>query len=254
MESVGQILKTARIEKNLTLEDAEKATSIRSKYLQAIEEDNYANTPGEVFVKGIIRTYGNYLGLDGLELVNIYKANKSGQVVENVKSEGIREVNNVKLNISLKPQRNIGSGNSFSMSLNQVPFTKILIGIALVAVIGAGYWGATKVFEIMSVSQEPAQTVAADNKPVQPPVNPIAANAEKITVSMQANDSCWLEVKSDGKEVFVGMLQKNDKKEFEAKDKLIIKYGNIGAMQLTVNGQPVDLKGEHGVAVKTYTK
>ena len=50
------------------------------------------------------------------------------------------------------------------------------------------------------------------------------------------------------------MLQAKDKKVYEAKDKLIIKYGNIGVMKITVNGEPVNLQGEHGVAVKTYTR
>ena len=50
------------------------------------------------------------------------------------------------------------------------------------------------------------------------------------------------------------MLNAKDKRTFEAKDKIVVKYGNIGAMKLIVNGQPVDLKGEHGVAVKTYLR
>lgn len=256
MESIGQILKTARIEKNLTLEDIEKATSIRCKYLQAIEEDNFAETPGEVFVKGIIRTYGNYLGLDGLELVNMYKASKTGQLIDDIKSEGIREVNNVKLNISLKPQKNIGDGSSFSMSPNRFPLKKILIGVAAAVVIGCGYLGAGKLMDMLPAGSDNdmATTVSSTQGTVKPVEKPVQAIADKIVVDMQANDQCWLEVKADGKEVFVGMLQNGDKKVFEAKDKLIIKYGNIGAMKVIVNGQPADLTGEHGVSVKTYTR
>lgn len=255
MESIGQILKTARIEKNLTLEDVEKATSIRSKYLNAIEEDDYANTPGEVFVKGIIRNYGNFLGLDGTELVNIYKANQTGKVIDEIKSEGIREVSNVKLNISLKPQRNLGSGTSFSMSPSNFPFKKVIIGLAVIAVIGVGYIGASKLIDMLPASgNTDVKTADVGGNTTTPAENPIKATADKIVVDMQANDQCWLEVKADGQEIFVGMLQNGDKKVFEAKDKLIIKYGNIGAMKLIVNGQPVDLKGEHGVSVKTYTR
>ena len=71
---------------------------------------------------------------------------------------------------------------------------------------------------------------------------------------MEASGSCWTEVTADGKEIFAGMLQAKEKKTFEAKDKLIVKYGNIGVMNIKVNGEPVNLNGEHGVAVKTYLR
>ena len=70
---------------------------------------------------------------------------------------------------------------------------------------------------------------------------------------MEATDNCWLEVKADGKEIFAGMMKAKDKRTFEAKEKLVVKYGNIGVMKIAFNGKNVDLQGEHGVAVKTYT-
>ena len=96
MDSVGKILYEARAAKGITLLDAEKATSIRASYLDALEQDDYAKMPEEVFIKGIIRNYGNFLGLNGPELVDMYKAQRIGTVVENVKSKGIREVDSVR--------------------------------------------------------------------------------------------------------------------------------------------------------------
>ena len=107
-KTVGAILKEARLAKGISLADAEKATSIRSRYLQAVENDEYDKTPGEVFLKGIIRNYGNYLGLNGPELVNEYKASAAGMAAEAVRSQGIREVEKVRLNIQLKDKRDIG--------------------------------------------------------------------------------------------------------------------------------------------------
>lgn len=251
MESVGQILKAARIAKALSVDDIEKGTSIRRIYIEAIENDEYNKAPGEVFVKGIIRTYGNFLGLNGAELVDIYKAQKMGAEIEEIKSEGIREVNNVKLNISLKQQRSLGSGTDFSFSSLHIPFKQIAAGIVLLAVLGAGYFAVPKIMDLLPSGA----TVTEETKHNMPvPAEKSAVKADKITVEMTANGSCWLEVTADGKEVFVGMLQANDKKTFEAKDKLIVKYGNIGVMNLIVNGAPANLQGEHGVAVKTYTR
>jgi len=58
MDNIGEILKNTRLDKGLSLEQVEEATSIRKIYLAAIETGDYAKIPGDVFTKGIIRTYG----------------------------------------------------------------------------------------------------------------------------------------------------------------------------------------------------
>lgn len=251
-KSVGTILKEARLAKGLSIADAEQATSVRARYLEAVENDEYEKTPGEVFLKGIIRNYGNYLGLDGLELVKLYKANHQGVAAENINSAGIREVEKVRLNIQLKEKRDIGSGTG-RFEMPQLPMKQIAAGLAVVVLLGIGYVAVPKVIDYFKnmpqVEQKQEEVQANASTAVKPP-----SILDKVQVEMEAKDSCWTEVTADGKEVFVGMLNANDKRTFEAKDKIVVKYGNIGAMKLIVNGQPVDLKGEHGVAVKTYLR
>lgn len=251
-KSVGTILKEARLAKGLSIADAEQATSVRARYLEAVENDEYEKTPGEVFLKGIIRNYGNYLGLDGLELVKLYKANHQGVAAENINSAGIREVEKVRLNIQLKEKRDIGSGTG-RFEMPQLPIKQIAAGLAVVVLLGIGYVAVPKVIDYFKnmpqVEQKQEEVQANASTAVKPP-----SILDKVQVEMEAKDSCWTEVTADGKEVFVGMLNAKDKRTFEAKDKIVVKYGNIGAMKLIVNGQPVDLKGEHGVAVKTYLR
>lgn len=251
-KSVGTILKEARLAKGLSIADAEQATSVRARYLEAVENDEYEKTPGEVFLKGIIRNYGNYLGLDGLELVKLYKANHQGVAAENINSAGIREVEKVRLNIQLKEKRDIGSGTG-RFEMPQLPMKQIAAGLAVVVLLGIGYVAVPKVIDYFKnmpqVEQKQEEVQANASTAVKLP-----SILDKVQVEMEAKDSCWTEVTADGKEVFVGMLNAKDKRTFEAKDKIVVKYGNIGAMKLIVNGQPVDLKGEHGVAVKTYLR
>lgn len=251
-KSVGTILKEARLAKGLSIADAEQATSVRARYLEAVENDEYEKTPGEVFLKGIIRNYGNYLGLDGLELVKLYKANHQGVAAENINSAGIREVEKVRLNIQLKEKRDIGSGTG-RFEMPQLPMKQIAAGLAVVVLLGIGSVAVPKVIDYFKnmpqVEQKQEEVQANASTAVKPP-----SILDKVQVEMEAKDSCWTEVTADGKEVFVGMLNAKDKRTFEAKDKIVVKYGNIGAMKLIVNGQPVDLKGEHGVAVKTYLR
>jgi cytoskeletal protein RodZ len=72
MKKVGEYLQTLRNEKNVSLEEVAEKTGIRVQYLQALENGDYNKIPGDVFIKGFIRNYGNYLGVDGNGLVEAY--------------------------------------------------------------------------------------------------------------------------------------------------------------------------------------
>lgn len=248
-KTVGAILKEARLAKGIALADAEKGTSIRSRYLQAVENDEYDKTPGEVFLKGIIRNYGNFLGLNGPELVNEYKASAAGMAAEAVRSQGIREVDKVRLNIQLKEKRDIGSGTG-RFEMPKLPMKQCLAGLAVVAVLAAGYFA---IPATINYFKNMPKEEAKQTEPVKPAATAAVA-LDKVTVDLEAEGDCWLEASADGKELFAGILHAKESKHFEAKDKLIVKYGNIGVVRIKVNGQPVDLKGEHGVAVKTYLR
>lgn len=253
-KSIGTILKEKRESKGLTLMDIERGTSIRSRYIQAVENDEYEKTPGGVFLKGIIRNYGDFLGLDGMALLQRYKGTTAGKANEKAISDGIREVDNVRMNIQLKDKRDLGSGTGgFEMpSLPKIPVKQCLAGLAVVAVLGAGYVAIPKAIDyVKNLPSEPKQEEKAAASAEQ---NTAKAPLDKVVVEMEASGSCWTEVTADGKEIFAGMLQAKEKKTFEAKDKLIVKYGNIGVMNIKVNGEPVNLNGEHGVAVKTYLR
>ncbi len=257
-QSVGEILRSARLARNLSLTDVEKGTNIRARYIEAVENGEYGVLPGDVFIRGIIRTYGGYLGLDGLELVNMYKAGVAGVSAGEMRSEGIREVNRVRMNIQLKDKRDIGSGRGgFDVSMKQ-----FAAGIIIVLLLAGGYFAVPRLIAMNSGTPagEPKteETAAPAPAPVQAPAAPAAPKAgiikDRVVVAMECADKCWLEVTADGKNVFEGMMNAKEKKTFEAKEKLIIKYGNIGAMKINYNGEDVDLRGEHGVAVKTYLK
>ena len=72
MSSIGNILRTERETQGRTLTEVSKAVYIKTKYLSALEEENFAAIPGEVYVKGFIRAYASYLGMDGEALVAQY--------------------------------------------------------------------------------------------------------------------------------------------------------------------------------------
>ncbi|WP_418377677.1 helix-turn-helix domain-containing protein [Acidaminococcus sp.] len=72
MNHIGEYLKQRRCEKNMTLEEVASHTGIREQYLTALESGDFTKIPGDVFIKGFIRNYGNFLGENGNDLVEAY--------------------------------------------------------------------------------------------------------------------------------------------------------------------------------------
>lgn len=70
MTGIGEILRTTREKAGLTLTDAALATYIRESYLAALEREDFDALPGTVYMKGMLRNYGDFLGLSGIGLVD----------------------------------------------------------------------------------------------------------------------------------------------------------------------------------------
>jgi cytoskeletal protein RodZ len=69
---IGSSLRAAREHQGLELSAVERETRIRTKYLQALEDERFALLPGTAYVKGFLRTYADFLGLDGMRFVEEY--------------------------------------------------------------------------------------------------------------------------------------------------------------------------------------
>ncbi len=72
MFEIGATLREARERRAVTLADAEAATRIRARYLAALEEERFAELPGEAYARSFLREYADFLGLDGQRLAAEY--------------------------------------------------------------------------------------------------------------------------------------------------------------------------------------
>ena len=74
MFEIGNSLREARLRRELELRDAEHGTKIRGKYLRALEDERFELLPAHTYVKGFLRAYADYLGLDGQLYVDEYNS------------------------------------------------------------------------------------------------------------------------------------------------------------------------------------
>lgn len=78
---IGSRLRDARRAADADLIDCEAATKIRAKYLMALEEEDFSILPEPVFVRGMLRTYAQWLGIDPAPLLQAY-AERTGEPVD----------------------------------------------------------------------------------------------------------------------------------------------------------------------------
>lgn len=78
MKKVGDILKSRRIDKNLSLEDVENKTKIRKKFLTAIEKGQYDEFSSVTYIRGFIKNYSEFLGLPDSEILALFRREYEG--------------------------------------------------------------------------------------------------------------------------------------------------------------------------------
>ena len=74
MFEIGNSLREARVRQSLEYPQVELATKIRAKYVKALEEEQFGVLPAQPYVKGFLRTYAEFLGLDGQLYVDEYNS------------------------------------------------------------------------------------------------------------------------------------------------------------------------------------
>ncbi|HEY8777661.1 MAG TPA: helix-turn-helix domain-containing protein [Gaiellaceae bacterium] len=74
MFEIGNSLREARLRQGLDFPELEQGTKIRGKYLRALEDEQFDVLPAQTYVKGFLRSYAEYLGLDGQLYVDEYNS------------------------------------------------------------------------------------------------------------------------------------------------------------------------------------
>jgi len=207
----------------------------------AIEEGRYNALPGDVYVKGFIRNYAEYLGLNGSQLVSLY-------------NDSLRPINAAAFPSAV--HINVVKSNKFSIRL----LIRSIFVITMLVIAGWTLYS----WQLSSPGnfQQPQGSVAKTQE--YPAFVPVGAessasqihSATKKPVILTAAfiDRCWTSVTADGIPVYQGIPRIGAIFTWEADRLIVVHLGNAGAVDLTLNGQRIGKAGERGdVVVKTFS-
>src|SRR5215831_7782757 len=191
MFEIGGSLREARLKRNLTPADVQKAIRIRDRYLQALEEERWELLPGDAYTKGFLRTYADYLGLDG----NLY--------VEEYNSRFARPDEP-----AFVPERFERSGRGFGIGFLR-PLVAVGIIVAIVAVAAWQLSGSSSPKQSTPPPTTTPTTTANLTTPKKhhhstPP--PVTLPTRAVIVASRGSSWLWVRSGANGPTVYQGTL------------------------------------------------
>ncbi len=253
---IGLVLERARKDRGLSLEEAERATKIRKRYLIGLENDDYTVLPDAVYARGFLKTYANFLGLDGDGLSQELRTRKKPRRERRLSyaapsSDFDRPI--------ISPGGVPGAEKRQVVSKSAV-VTFVIAALVIAALVGALYFVGLNVRPSAAEDAPQTERMAAPMERVEGD-RPKAGEPDRsntgdnsgaepsgaLTVGVEVKGgAAWIRVRADSETVFEEVAPAGFSRTFEASRVVGIRAGDAGAVHVEVNGQDVGALGDPG--------
>jgi cytoskeleton protein RodZ len=263
---IGSQLREAREALQLSLLEVEKETRIRRSFLQAMEEDRFADLPGDVYTRGFLRNYALFLNLNPQPLLDEY---------ESMRAEPAFYVPEV-IDEPLLPARQSNVGGLIFLTLMVIVVISLLGWFIYNRMVGGadlrdllrgrGIQTSTSIIlaksatpidssEELPTAQMVEPTLVPSITPLPSPtvtpavtLSPTVVMTKTTEIQVQAAilGDTWVVVSIDGETTFQGTLATGDQLSWVAQNTLNLHIGNAAGISITVNGITVGVLGGPG--------
>jgi len=242
---VGEILRRTRVHYGQSLEEVEVVLRIRASQLEALEKGDVKQLPGRVYAIGFVRSYSEYLGLDGDKMVHLFKEQSVGK--------------------KAKPDLSFPVPASESKVPNLMIIGGSLFGfLVLVGFIAFAMFPERSKTEISPVPEEltksqlnEAPALVGDALPVQAvegatataATTPVETETPKPSnrITLEIVDASWVEIRNaQGAAILRQVLKPGDIYLVPDEPGLIMATGNAGGIKVKVDGKDGKILGETG--------
>lgn len=243
---VGEILRRTRRHYGQSLDQIEQVLRIRASQLDALENGEIEKLPGRVYAIGFVRSYSEYLGLDGNKMVQLFKEQTVGR-----KQSKPELTFPVPASESKVPNIMIIGGSIFGvlvligfisfMMFPQAPKSEI-------PSVPTDMTGAELNDAPALVTQAPSDTVTTSEKsPVGDNAAADDATRKSNRITLEITDASWIEIKnSTGAAILRQVLKPGDIYLVPDEKGLVMSTGNAGGITIKVDGNNVGPLGGNG--------
>jgi hypothetical protein len=220
--------------KGFDLHDAAQQTRISIQYLKALEQEDFAKLPGEVFVRGFLKNYAKFLGLPEQEVLKKYDefqhaaAGATVAAPQPVATEQapVPQTQEKPSKVSLEP-----------WLWGTAIFISILVFLFMVKP------------EKKPESVAPLETHTAVLRSEMTGSAP-ATKPEKLYLQIVALEDVWLLVRTDSGPQKKAVLKKDENVVWSADERFLLSYGSVGAVKLLLNGEELIVTGQKNAVVR----
>jgi cytoskeleton protein RodZ len=215
---IGNSLREARERQGLGYPEIELATKIRAKYIRALEAEDFTSIPGDAYIRGFLRTYADYLGLDS----DVYVDEYASRFITSWRDE-----------LPPRPERR-------RVPRHERPFERravllVLAGIVVVTALVFAAW------QIPGSSKPAGGTTQKQQRKSAPARQLVLRGVGRGTyVEVRRN-------KASGKVDFQGTIGTGETKL--AGDHFYLLVRNPAGVRVTLDGRPVALPAAHNLCV-----
>lgn len=233
---VGQILRRTREHYQKSLQDVENALRIRAEQIEAIEEGHAEKLPARVYAIGFVRSYAEFLGLDGEKMVHLFKHQSADQALE--------------------PELHFPVVAADSKAPPLWIILGCLIVLGLVAGGVFGVQGEDKTTIEQAVPDVPAtlkpetlqRTQAAATKPEPAPV---VETPKPKGITLKIRENSWVEIRdAQNKKLISRVLNAGDTYFVPDRKSLTMSIGNASGVEVDVDGQTLQPLGPKGKVIR----
>lgn len=210
MSELGNQLRNARIEKGYTLNTLQQKTKIQKKYLQAIEEGQFSQMPGQFYVRAFIKQYADMVGLNGDALLIEHEDELNATAPETLEKEEEEQI------LPSRSQKyNDTKQSQFDQIASYIPM--VLLITLILFIIG------TLIYAIMTLGQKDKQeTVEEENTALVNKLEPESVSFENDT-SQKEEDSSDESIDDNqikvGEEVMTLMTEPSEETHYQLEGK-----------------------------------
>jgi cytoskeleton protein RodZ len=224
---IGNSLREARLRQGLEIPRIEAETKIRGKYLRALEEEQFEVLPGDTYVKGFLRTYADYLGLEGQLYLDEY----------NSRFTTAEETPVAQSTTPRRRSRPVES-NFIVIALAGIVAVTVLVVVGLREA-GEDPQNDPPVVPATTgqttTEEGPAQTTPAATEEARP-----VRRAKLVLTAVRGG--CWMQVRAggvNGKLLFEGTVEQGQTQRFVKYKRLWLELGAPGNLNARLNGRNV---------------
>jgi cytoskeleton protein RodZ len=221
---VGSNLQKVRLEKSLTLEDVTQATRISLANLRAIESMTYARLPADIFTKGQITLYGNFLGLDGRQIAKQFF----------IERDGSKETGSLLKN-KLRPHSLTAKQLAEPTHISSASIAGILLLLIVLSITGFCMYTSWNPFAFLTNKTKDLSSSVLNTFHPANPATSNRANLKTLNLTTLFLKDSQITISLDNKESIKKIYTKGTSAHWKAEKKIILEFSQPDSAELQLN-------------------